>query len=149
MKIYLGADHRGFYLKERIEKFLGELGHEVADEGDEKLDPKDDYTVFAARVVNAMKADDEAEPRGILICGSGQGMVIAANRFKGIRAGFGWSVEAARSTRNDEDSNILALPSDLLEDDDNKWQNIVKTWLDTSFSGAERHKRRVNQLDDM
>jgi len=148
MKIYLGADHNGYHLKEKIEKYLSGLGHDVVDEGDEKLNPEDDFTIFASRVASAMKSDDDDKVRGILVCGSGQGMAIAANRHKGIRAGLGWSVEAARSTRNDEDSNVLALPSEILEDN-NKWQEIVDTWLATPFAAAQRYKRRIRQLDEI
>jgi ribose 5-phosphate isomerase B len=147
MKIFLGADHNGYYLKEKIEKYLGSLGHEVADMGDERLDPEDDFTVFASRVVHAMKAEGE-HAKGILVCGSGQGMAIAANRHKGIRAGLGWSVEAARSTRNDEDSNVLALPSEILKSD-KQWKAIVDVWLSTPFAGAARYKRRNCQLDEI
>lgn len=148
MKIYIGADHRGFHLKEKIESYLKDRGHEVVDEGGKELDPDDDFTVFAGRVVHAMKASDDMTVRGILVCGSGQGMVMAANRFKGIRAGLGWSEEAARSTRNDEDSNVLALPSELLESG-TQWQKVIDTWLTTPFAGAARYKRRISQLDDL
>ena len=148
MTIYLGADHNGYHLKEKIEAYLQSCGHEVHDEGDEKLDPDDDFTVFASRVVHAMKASHDKEPRGILICGSGQGMAIAANRHKGIRAGLGWGVEAARSTRNDEDSNVLAIPSELL-DTDKEWQEVIDVWLETPFAGATRYKRRNKQLDEL
>lgn len=147
MKIFLGADHNGYYLKEKIEKYLTGLGHDVIDEGDERLDPNDDFTIFARRVVNAMKSEGD-DSRGILVCGSGQGMMIAANRHKGIRAGLGWSEDAARSTRNDEDSNILALPAEILRED-NVWKKIIDTWLDTPFAGAERYKRRNRQLDEL
>lgn len=147
MKIFLGADHNGYELKEKIERYLSGLGHDVVDEGDERLDPEDDFTVFAARVVNAMKAEG-GDSKGILVCGSGQGMMIAANRFSGIRAGLGWSEEAARSIRNDEDSNVLALPAEILTDRDT-WQDIVSTWLNTPFAGAERYKRRNRQLDEL
>jgi len=148
MKIFIGADHNGFFLKEDLYKYLVDLGHEVVDLGDERLDPDDDFTVFASRVINAMKSSSDMDPKGILICGSGQGMMIAANRHKGIRAGLGWGVEAAKSTRNDEDSNVLALPSEIL-DNPQKWQSVVDTWLKTPFSGAERYKRRNHQLDEI
>lgn len=148
MKIFVGADHRGFYLKEKIESYLKSVGYDVDDEGDKKLDPEDDFTVFAARVVNAMKAAGD-DSRGILICGSGQGMVMAANRFKGVRAGLGWSNDAARSIRNDEDSNVLALPAEVLEQDESAWQSVIRTWLNTPFAGAERYKRRINLLDQL
>jgi len=148
MNIYIGADHNGYHLKQKIEKYLVKLGHVVVDEGDEKLDPDDDFTIFASRVITAMKASGDLEPRGILICGSGQGMAIAANRHKGIRAGLGWSVEAARSIRNDEDSNVLALPAEVLTDED-EWQNIIDTWLSTPFADAQRFRRRNKQLDEL
>ena len=148
MTIYLGADHNGYHLKEKIEEYLKRLGHTVVDEGDEKLDPEDDFTVFASRVVHAMKASDDHDAKGILICGSGQGMAIAANRHKGIRAGLGWGVEAARSTRHDEDSNVLALPAELL-DTDTEWQEVIDVWLATPFAGAARYKRRNAQLDEL
>lgn len=147
MKIFIGADHNGFHLKDKIETYLKSRGYDVHDEGDETLDPDDDFPIFAQRVVSAMQGSEDADPKGILICGSGQGMVIAANRFKGIRAGLGWSEQAAQSIRNDEDANVLALPSEIL-DDDKKWQAIVDTWLDTPFAAASRFKRRNQQLDE-
>jgi ribose 5-phosphate isomerase B len=148
MTIYLGADHNGFHLKEKIETYLTKRGHTVVDEGDEKLDPDDDFTLFASRVVHSMKASKDSNPRGILVCGSGQGMAIAANRHKGIRAALGWGVEAARSTRNDEDSNVLALPSELL-DTDEEWQEVIDVWLATPFANAPRYRRRNAQLDEL
>jgi ribose 5-phosphate isomerase B len=148
VKIYLGADHNGYHLKKKIISYLKKSGYNLHDEGDEKLDPEDDFTVFAARVVHAMKASNDKEARGILICGSGQGMAIAANRHKGIRAGIGWSPEAARSIRNDEDSNVLALPSELLQEEKD-WKHIIDTWLNTPFAGAARYKRRNKQLDEL
>ncbi|MCA9324070.1 RpiB/LacA/LacB family sugar-phosphate isomerase [Candidatus Saccharibacteria bacterium] len=146
MKIFLGADHNGYHLKEKIEKYLQARGYDVVDEGDERLDPDDDFTIFAGRVVSAMKAEGQ-HARGILVCGSGQGMAIAANRHKGIRAGLGWSVEAVRDTRNDEDSNVLALPAEILKTD-KAWQTVIDTWLETPFAGASRYKRRNRQLDE-
>lgn len=147
MKLFVGADHNGFELKQKVIAYLRQHGHEVHDQGDERLDPADDFTVFASRVVHAMKAEGE-QAKGVLICGSGQGMMIAANRYKGIRAGLGWSIEAARGIRNDEDSNVIALPSQLFTKDSD-WQKIIDTWLATPFAGAERYKRRNRQLDEL
>lgn len=144
-KIFIGADHNGFDLKEKVKAYLERSGYDVHDKGGGQLNPDDDFTVFAARVVHAMQAEG-LEARGILICGSGQGMAIAANRHKGIRAGLGWSVQAARSTRNDEDSNVLALPAEILKRDSD-WQPIIDAWLKTPFAGAPRYKRRNKQLD--
>lgn len=149
MKIYIGADHNGYDLKNKVVEYLRNLGHEVIDEGDGRLDPADDFTVFAGKVVSGMKSDSSfLKVRGILICGSGQGMVMAANRYKGIRAGLGWSEDSARSIRNDEDSNVLALPAEVLIKS-SKWQKIVDTWLSTPFAGASRYKRRIQQMDEV
>lgn len=148
MKLFVGADHNGYELKERIESYLKKRGYNVHDEGNNSQDPEDDFTVYAGRVVNAMKASNDQDPRGILVCGSGQGMVMAANRHKGVRAGLGWSEQAARSIRHDEDANVLALPAEIL-DSDATWQAIIDTWLATEFAGAERFKRRNRQLDEI
>lgn len=148
MKIYIGADHNGYDLKERVEQYLKDCGYDVHDEGDEKLDPSDDFTIFALRVVSAMKASDDDNPKGILICGSGQGMAIAANRHKGIRAVLGYSTRSAQEGRNDEDSNVLALPAEILDNNEGQWKNIIDTWLKTPFAAAPRYKRRIAQLDD-
>lgn len=147
MKIFIGADHNGFDLKKKVLEYLRKQGIDVVDEGDETRDPDDDFPVFAQRVVTDMLGTQDTNPKGILICGSGQGMMIAANRFKGIRAGLGWSVDAARSIRNDEDANILALPSEVLHGND--WKNVVDTWLQTPFAAAPRYKRRNRQLDEL
>lgn len=147
MKIYIGADHNGYDLKKQVTEYLRKQGIDVVDEGDEQRDPEDDFPIFAQRVVSAMLGTQDDNPMGILICGSGQGMMMAANRFKGIRAGLGWSVEAARSIRNDEDSNVLALPAEVLHGA--LWKNVVDTWLSTPFAGAPRYKRRNHQLDEL
>jgi ribose 5-phosphate isomerase B len=135
-------------LKERLVKYLKQSGHKVIDKGDEILDPEDDFMVFATRVVNAINSSDSKDARGILICGSGQGMAIAANRHKGIRAALGWSKLAAEESRNDEDSNVLAIPAEIL-DQDEEWQPVVDAWLSTPFAGAARYKRRNRQLDEL
>ncbi len=148
MKIFIGADHNGFALKEHIETYLTHLGHEVIDEGGQTPQPGDDFPIFAAKVVTAMLGSDESEPRGILICGSGQGMVMAANRFRGIRASLVWNESEARASRNDDDSNVLCLPSHELKDK-RLVQDIVDIWLKTPFARSERFVRRVKQLDEL
>lgn len=147
MKLYIGADHRGFELKKDLIDYLKKAGHDVEDEGNQKLDSADDFPAFAAKVVAKMQASDDPEPRGLLLCSSGQGMCIAANRHKGIRAALGWSSEAARESRNDDDSNVLCLPADVLKD--KKAEHIVETWLRTPFAGAPRFVRRNKQLDEI
>lgn len=147
MKFFIGADHNGFDLKKQVTDYLRKQGYDVVDEGDDQRDPDDDFPVFAQAVVTAMLSTQDADPRGILICGSGQGMMIAANRFKGIRAGLGWSVEAAQSIRNDEDANVLALPAEVLTGE--SWKDVVDTWITTPFAHAPRFKRRNRQLDEL
>lgn len=147
MKIFVGADHRGFYLRNSLLKYLKRAGYDVYDEGDEKLNPEDDFPVFATKVVHQMQNSDDPDTRGILICGSGQGMCIAANRFKGIRACMGYDRESIRATRNDEDANVLCLGADVLEKD--KANVLVETFLNTPFSHIGRYQRRIKEIDEL
>jgi ribose 5-phosphate isomerase B len=147
MKIYIGADHNGFEMKRMLTESLIRAGYEVIDEGDSKLDPQDDFPQFAARTVAAMKACDDPDPRGILICGSGQGICIAANRFKGIRAALAWNMEEVHASRNDDDANILCLPARYMSADEAL--KLTEAWLAIPFAGAARFKRRIKQLDEL
>lgn len=147
MKIFIGADHNGYVLRNQIIDYLRRARYEVDDLGDAKLDPDDDFPQFAGRVVSKMLASEDPDPRGILICGSGQGMCMAANRFKGIRASLVWNVEEARAARNDDDSNVLCLPAHLLNKEEALL--ITETWLNTPFAGAARFMRRLKQLDEL
>ena len=149
MKIFLGADHRGFALKEKVFAYLAKHNYDVEDIGDTELDPNDDFPEFAHMAAMRVIGSTEADPRAILICGGGQGMAIAANRFRGIRAVVIWDAFEARESRNDNDSNILALPARVLEDDEAAWQGIIETWLNAPFSGAVRYKRRNAQIDEL
>lgn len=149
MKIFIGADHNGFGPKKQLTDYLAKAGYDVEDIGDANFDPDDDFPVFASAAVHKVLSSDDKDPRAILICGSGQGMAMAANRFKGIRAGLGWSVTAAKSIRNDEDSNVLALPSELFEGDIQKAYVVVEAWLNTKFAGATRYMRRNKELDQL
>lgn len=148
MKIFVAADHNGFHLKQQIIDYLKKQNYSVEDAGDKKYDAQDDFPIFATAAIVKMQASHAKDSRAILICGSGQGMLIAANRFKGIRAGLGYSVQAAKSIRNDEDSNVLALPAEILTED-NKWKLIIDTWLKTPFAAAPRFIRRNNELDQI
>src|SRR3954462_7088490 len=126
MKIYLGADHNGFAMKEHVFAYLAKRGYEVEDVGDRELNPEDDFPEFAHMAALQVLGDDpKDDPRAILICGGGQGMCMAANRFRGIRASVIWDEYEAKMTRNDNDSNVLCLPSRVLEDDETDWQNII------------------------
>lgn len=147
MKLFVGADHNGFELKRKLIEALRRGGHDVVDQGDTKLNPDDDFPVFAAQVVHAMRASDDDDPRGILICGSGQGMCIAANRFKGIRASLIWEVDEAHAARNDDDSNVLCLPARSVTHEEAI--KIAEAWLATPFAGAARYKRRIKELDQL
>lgn len=147
MKIFLGSDHRGFHLKEKIFAYLSKRGYDVEDVGDAELDPEDDFPEFAQRAAIKVLGEDDA--RAILLCGGAQGMAMAANRFRGIRASVIWDEKEAEITRNDNDSNILCLPARLLEDDEAEWQAILETWLTTPFAGAARYVRRNRQLDEL
>lgn len=147
MKIYIGADHNGFDYKQRLIELLVKTGHEVVDEGDQALNLDDDYPQFAGRVVNAVLADANTDSKGILICGSGQGMCIAANRFKGIRASLCWSVDEAQAARNDDNSNVLCLSSRFTSLEDA--EKIINAWLNTAFASAPRFIRRLTELDKL
>ena len=149
MKIYLGADHQGFHLKEEVFAYLAKHGYEVEDVGDAVLDPSDDFPVFAQRVALQVLGSDDKDPRGILICGGGQGVAMAANRFRGIRASVIWDAFEAKMTRYDNDSNVLCLPARIVGDEDAKWEGILETWLNTAFADAVRFRRRNAELDEL
>lgn len=151
MKIFLGADHRGFYLKEKVFKYLKEGGYDVKDIGGFEYDPNDDFPEFARVAVSKIRANEKYDPRAILICGGAQGMGMAANRFKGIRASVVWEPEEAKWTRNDNDSNIICLPARVFDKDEAeaKWKETVDVWLKTPFAAAPRFVRRNKQIDEV
>lgn len=149
MNIYLGSDHNGYHLKEKVFAYLSKRGYNVSDVGGAELDPKDDFPEFAQLASLKVLGDEDSDPRAILLCGGGQGMAMAANRFRGIRASVIWDEYEAKMTRNDNDSNVLCLPSRILENDDDAWQKIIDTWLETPFANAERYRRRNRQLDEL
>ena len=142
--IYLGADHRGFKLKETLKKYLQDKGYQLKDMGTDSEEPVD-YPLIAEKVGKKVKEDPNN--RGILLCGSGEGVAIAANKIDGIRAGEAWNPDVAYSARNDDNINVLALPADNLASDE--VNEIAQMFLDTSFSGEERHKRRLEEIKRM
>lgn len=148
VKIFLGSDHQGFHLTEAIFAWLSKEGYDVEDVGDKAPDPNDDYPQFAQMAAIKVLGSETDDTRAILICGGGQGMAMAANRFKGIRAAVVWDELEAKMTRLDNDSNVLSLPARVLDGDMNNVKNIVTTWLNTKFTGAARHVRRNQELDD-
>ncbi len=149
MKIYLGADHQGFRMKEKVFAYLAKHNYDVEDVGGRELDPHDDFPDFAQMAATKVIGDTSKDPRAILICGGGQGMAMAANRFRGIRASVIWDAHEAKMTRYDNDSNILCLPARILEDNELAWEGIIETWLNTQFAAAPRFMRRNAQIDEM
>lgn len=143
--IYLGTDHRGFELKEQIKKFLGEQGIAFEDLGNHQSDPNDDYTDIGFLVAKKV-AEKSDENRGILLCGSGIGVTIAANRIRGVRAGLCLSPWMAEHGRQNEDINVLALASNLTDLEMSK--DIIKIFLDTVFLTTENYIRRKKELDE-
>jgi RpiB/LacA/LacB family sugar-phosphate isomerase len=143
MKIAIAADHAGFELKEIIKEYLKKSGNEVTDFGTKTTEPVDypDFAVPASRSVASGKSD-----RGILICGSGQGMAISANKIKGIRAALCNDLSSAKMSRLHNDSNVLAIGGRVLSRD--TAVEIVKTWLETGFEGG-RHQRRVDKMNSI
>ena len=145
MKIYLGSDHRGFQLKEKIVKWLFDWGYEFEDMGASHLDPEDDYTVYAERVASMVKSSSSSlSPRGILICGSGVGVDVVANKFDGVRASIGKSVGQVKAGRNDDNMNILVIAADYTKEEEAK--EMVKAFLETEFDKKARHKRRLVEI---
>ncbi|MBU4299169.1 ribose 5-phosphate isomerase B [Patescibacteria group bacterium] len=140
--IYLGTDHRGFKAKEEIKKYLKKLGEPFEDLGNKVFDPNDDYPDFTEKV--AEKISKNPKDRGILFCGSGIGITIFANKFKGVRAGLCFNEKMAQLSRSHNDANILCISTDFLALA--KIKRIVKIWLRTEFSKKERHKRRLAKI---
>jgi ribose 5-phosphate isomerase B len=149
MKIYIGADHQGFAMKEAVFSYLVKRGYDVEDVGDKEPNPEDDFPDFAQLAALKVIGDTTNDPRAILICGGGQGMAMAANRFRGIRASVIWDAFEAKMTRNDNDSNILCLPSRILSHDEEEWHDIIDTWLTTPFASAARYRRRNAEIDEL
>ena len=143
MKIAMGADHGGYSLKEVIKKHLVENGHEVLDLGTHDTDSCN-YPVYAEKVAYAVK-DKEAD-LGVLVCGTGIGMSIAANKVKGIRAAAVSDCFTAQATRQHNDSNIICLGERIVGP--GLAMRIVDTWLEASFQGG-RHQTRVDMICDL
>jgi len=141
--IYLAADHRGFRLKEELKKWLDQQLYEYQDLGATEYNRDDDYPPFAFKLGETIIKE---HAKGVLICGSGAGASISANKVKGVRAGLCTSPKQAQSARNDDDINLLCLSSDWVSQEDN--EKILEVFLNTLFSSEERHIRRINQIKD-
>ncbi len=144
--IYIGADHRGFELKEQLKNWLQENEYEVEDVGNHVFDPEDDYIDPAIRVAEMIQGGSDQD-RGILLCGSGHGVEIVANRFTSVRAVLGYNDEVSVQGRAHEDANILVLPTDWVECEDAIER--VRAFLQTEVDNAERHLRRRSRLQNM
>jgi len=142
--IYLGADHAGFHLKEELKKYLEELGYKYKDMGAKDLDPIDDFPDYALNVTEKVVNTDNL---GILICATGIGMCIAANKIKGIRAVNAWDEFTVLSSREHNNANILCLAGKVLDLETAK--KIVRIYLETEFTGDERHVRRLNKIEEI
>ena len=144
MRVVIGADHAGLKLKERLKKYLSKRGIPYEDVGTHTTESID-YPDYATKV--AQKVVTQRDARGILICGTGTGMVIAANRIRGIRAVAAYDTYSARMSRHDNDANVLCLRGRFFPYD--KARKILALWLKTSFSGKTRHKRRLRKIKEL
>lgn len=143
--IYLGADHRGFALKEKIKNWFTKQGIEFEDLGNTVLDPQDDYPDFAHAVASKVVATRDSF--GILICGTGAGMDITANRRRGIKSVLGYDPYQVKMARANDDVNILSLAADFISEEAAK--KLVGVFLKTPFSGGEKHARRLAKIDEV
>lgn len=141
MRIYLGADHRGFKIKEELREWLVNEGYEVEDMGNQRYEAEDDFPDFALKVAEKVS---QGHGLGILLCGSG-GMALAANKVKGIRAVEAFDEERAVHARSHDHANVLALPADVLDTD--KAKKIIVVWLDAPLKKGEKYLRRIKKVN--
>jgi len=144
MRIFLGADHRGFNLKEFLKEKLKENGYDFEDCGNLIYDPNDDYSDFSFKVGEKVK--NNFGNLGILICGSGAGVCFTVNKVKGIRGSLAINPEMIKMMKADDDINVLCLASDFTEE--NLAWKIVKTFLETEFKNEEKYLRRIKKVED-
>lgn len=143
MKIAIASDHAGYKLKEAIKSHLKKRNLDYEDLGTDS-EKSVDFPDYAIKVIEAMKSSCD---RGILICGTGIGMSIAANKFPGIRAALCCNKEVAAQSREHCDSNVLVLGAKYM--DEKTAFEIIDVWLSTSFSGEERHRRRLAKISEI
>lgn len=142
MNVAIGTDHAGFALKATVVEAIRALGHHVIDCGAFELVPGDDYPDFAAAVASAV-IEDRAD-RGVLVCGSGVGASVAANKFAGVRSGLCHDTYSAHQGVEDDDMNVLALGARVIGPA--LATELVAAFLNARFSGAERHERRLSKV---
>jgi ribose 5-phosphate isomerase B len=143
MKIFIGADHRGYELKEKIVQWLFDMEYACQDRGAHALDPNDDYPKYAEEVASLVAGNQGS--CGVLLCGSGVGVDVVANKFDGIRASIGKDVAQVEAGRNDDDMNVLVIAADFTDERDAKAMLIA--FLETKFSGKERYERRLQEIE--
>ncbi|PRX96204.1 ribose-5-phosphate isomerase [Allonocardiopsis opalescens] len=142
MRVYLGSDHAGYELKEKLAAWLASAGHEPRDCGPDRFDPEDDYPPFVLRAAAAVAADPGS--LGVVIGGSGNGEQIAANKVAGVRAALAWSEQTAQLARQHNDANVVAIGARMHEPE--QAVAFVRTFLETPYSGEARHTRRIGML---
>ena len=149
LQIILAADHAGFALKEAVKTFLAAEGYQVLDVGAHELIDGDDYPVYMTAAAMKVAEDLSCSTKAIIFGGSGQGEAIVANRFPGVRAvvWYGGNEEVLEFTRKDNDANVLSIGARFV--DDKTACHVIELWLTTPFSGEERHKRRIEQIDNI
>ena len=143
--IYIGSDHRGFALKEKLKEKLTEWGYDYEDVGPFEYNKDDDYPDFAKLVGEKVAASEDS--KGILICGSGVGVVVTSNKIKGIISGTMFDPEQAKASVADEGTNVIGLSNDYTSEEKNV--EIVKALLDSKVSGAERQIRRGGKIKNL
>jgi ribose 5-phosphate isomerase B len=144
MTLYLGADHRGFALKQKLKIYLKKQGHKIVDLGADSYNKDDDFTDFTFAV--AEKISEEPKSRGIVICGSAGGVTIAANKVAGVRCVTAVSTDDIVHNRAHDDVNVLALSSDFTSESQSK--SLIEAFLKTKYLGEPRHKRRLKKISD-
>ena len=144
MRVHLGSDHAGFELKEAIVRRLSELGHEPVDHGPAEYVATDDYPPYVLRAAEGTAGDTGS--LGVVLGGSGNGEAMAANKVKGIRCALAWSTETAQLAREHNDANVVSLGARM--HDEATALGILEAFLDTPYSGDERHTRRIAMLSD-
>ena len=146
MTIFISADHRGFELKNLLIEYLHEKNIRIEDLGNYQLDPEDDFPDFAKKVAQAVLQNPE-EYLGIVICGSGVGVTIAVNRFRGIRGGLGFEPDQVKHMRENDQINVLGLAADFL--DPEKAKQLVDIFIQTLPKKEQKYFRRIKKLDEI
>lgn len=150
MKIYIGADHRGWKLKNKLVEFLKNNKFDFEDCGAEFFDATDDYVDYAVIVCKKVSKKNSENPDssvGVLLCGSGIGMCIVANKFKNIRATNVWNTQFAKLSKSHDYSNVLCLPADILNEQ--SVIEIFEVWLKEEYNKEERYNRRIEKIQKL